>query len=210
MDDQGAGTARRPDTSPMFFESLYARSEDPWDFRTSTYELERYALICELARRARPGVDGHGRGFRRYRHIYEPGCSIGELTARLALLGERVSACDVSDRAVSLARARCRTNANVDIRTGSVAEGPPGGVDLIVLSEIGYYFSAANLGALLRRLRRSAMEDCILLACHWLGESDDHVLHGAEVHRLIGEFSGAAWLAAPDGPPECLIECWRW
>src|SRR5579871_6437129 len=119
------------------FEQRYLRAEDPWDFRTSQYERNRYAVtLASLTRR-------------RYRFAFEPGCSIGELTVLLAARCDRVLATDVSPTAVARARTRCDRFPHVRIECGDVRalsfEGEP---DLIVLSEIAYYFSPEELRAL--------------------------------------------------------------
>ena len=54
------------------FRRLYARSADPWAFRTSAYEKEKYRQTIAAL------------GERRFRSGFEPGCSIGVLTRMLA------------------------------------------------------------------------------------------------------------------------------
>jgi SAM-dependent methyltransferase len=63
-------------------------------------------------------------------------------------------ACDISPSAVACAKERCRELANVEIHQRDVAEGAPEGTfDLIVFSELGYYFSADRLDVLDRFAR---------------------------------------------------------
>ena len=88
-------------TSREFFDEKYARDPDPWGFTSSPYELTRYATLLRA-------LEG-----RRFRHAFEPGCSIGVLTDRLATLCTRVDALDISPRAIELARARCALHDNV-------------------------------------------------------------------------------------------------
>ncbi len=166
-------------TSPEFFESMYQREADPWKFRLSDYEQSRYgAIISALANGS-------------YNRAFEPGCSIGELTARLAHLCREVVAIDVSPTAVQHAQQHCRPLSNVDIRVGSIPKDLPDGTfDLIVFSEIGYYFEEselANLGAILAsRLEQNG----VLLAVHWLGRSSDHILGGERVHQVLAGLEG--------------------
>ena len=63
-------------------------------------------------------------------------------------------------------------------------------MDLLVLSEIGYYLSSAQLAQVLNRYVDALMPSGTLLACHWLGESPDHVLHGNQVHEVIHRIPG--------------------
>jgi hypothetical protein len=51
-----------------------------------------------------------------------------------------------------------------------------------VLSEIGYYFDRADLRAIVSRAAAALSPGGALLALHWRGHSQDHVLHGDEVH----------------------------
>lgn len=160
--------------APEAFERRYRSDPDPWCFATSSYERERYAITMESLTR------GH------YWNAFEPGCSIGELTARLAVRCGRVFATDVSATAVETARRRCAGLTNVrvecdDLRT--VALDAP--FDLIVLSEVAYYFEATQLESIAARLADALCPGGSLLAVHWLGESDDHILHGDEVHSIL-------------------------
>ena len=61
---------------------------------------------------------------------------------------------------------------------------PPGPLDLLVLSEVGYYFDAGELRWLLERAQRSLETNATLVAVHWTGETD-YPLTAAETHELI-------------------------
>lgn len=163
-----------PDTSSEFFERLYQGSGDPWNFRRSAYERSRYRSIIE-------GIND-----RSYVSIFEAGCSVGELTAQLAPYGQSVRAIDCSATAVEKARARCAKYAHVMISQSRLEDHTPAGAyDLIVFSEIGYYFSRDELALQIARLWSLLVPQGRLIACHWLGHSEDHRLHGAEVHETI-------------------------
>jgi SAM-dependent methyltransferase len=161
-------------TSGAAFEARYRSAPDPWNFATSPYERLRYREI----------LDGLSRT--RYRSAFEPGCSVGELTARLALRCDRLLATDIAPTAVGRAQFRCAKSGNVSIRCGDLSrEIPEGPFDLIVFSEIGYYFSSNHLAAIARELTRTLDADGEFMAVHWLGHSRDHLLHGDEVHRVL-------------------------
>jgi SAM-dependent methyltransferase len=169
-------------TSPEFFEGKYRENADPWDFATSDYERARYDAIL------------HALDERKYVRAFEPGCSVGELTARLAGICGRVEAIDFSPSAVAIARERCRKLSNVYVTCESVAEARiQGGFDLIVLSEIGYYFEPKELERISARFLRHLVPTGVMLASHWLGESHDHLLSGDAVHdslRLVAAQAG--------------------
>jgi SAM-dependent methyltransferase len=166
-------------TSEAFFDAKYKSEADPWNFATDAYEQSRY---CETL-----GVLA-GRVFLR---ALEPGCSIGVLTEQLARFCGHVDAFDISATAVSKARNRCHHLDNVEIRHASLGDGIPGrSYDLIVLSEIGYYFSAAELSSLAQQVVCRLVPGGILLAVHWLGHSLDHQLSGDTVHAILGAVPG--------------------
>jgi SAM-dependent methyltransferase len=153
------------------FEEKYQQHGDPWGFSSSPYEPRRYELtVAALPRR-------------RYQRAFEPGCAIGELTFRLAARCTSLLAMDAAPTAVRAARARCATVPGVDVVVGEVpADWPGGHFDLVVLSELGYYFDVPELVALRDRAVGCLERGGTLLAVHWRGHSADHLLHGDEVH----------------------------
>ena len=171
-----------PDTtSQIFFEEMYRHDGDPWSFTSSPYELSRYDAIM------------HALSMCRYRHAFEPGCSVGVLTERLATLCDRVDAMDISPTAVAIARERCSQFSHVEIQCKSLDESfVVEDIDLLVLSEIGYYFHRDRWRALATRLMTTVAPSGTILAAHWLGQSEDHRQHGDDVHdvlRSIGSIS---------------------
>ncbi len=110
------------------------------------------------------------------------------LTSRLAERCDEVLATEVSPSALGRARARCTDFNNVRIELRDLREGPPAGsFDLIVFSEVGYYFPQEQLALIARALAKSLDPGGELVAVHWLGTSDDHILHGDEVHAVLAE-----------------------
>jgi len=184
-------------TSQAFFDGLYASSPDPWGFTTDSYEQGRYRHIISLL-----GDQTFERGF-------EPGCSIGELTHRLAQRCRHLLAIDISPIAVERAKTRCAGLSHVVIAHGGLpGHLPAPGVDLLVLSEIGYYFDPARLAAVLDRLAERTVTGGLLIAAHWTGVSADHLQSGLEVHQVIGThraFEGQHHEARPG----YVIGTWR-
>jgi SAM-dependent methyltransferase len=166
-------------TSRQFFEQKYRAQTDPWSFASDAYEQWRYAVIMQYVEAGR------------YARAYEPGCSVGVLTAQLADRCGHVVATDIAETAVRVARQRCHSMANVTIERGSLARAlPVGSFDLIVISEVGYYFDEYTLGRIAGRLGRLLEPNGVLLAAHWTGHSDDHVLAGPRVHTLLDAHLG--------------------
>ncbi len=161
-------------SSAAFFEAKYRQDADPWNFAGSPYERGRYdAIIAALAHR-------------RYQRAFEPGCSVGVLTKRLAAICDAVDAIDFSPTAVKRARERCADLSNVVVVCASIAHcGPFQGCDLIVLSEMGYYFSPREWRETVAEMLLSLKPRGTVLATHWLGSSTDHRISGDQVHEIL-------------------------
>jgi SAM-dependent methyltransferase len=166
-------------TSREFFDRKYRAAADPWAFASSAYELGRYrATMCALQHR-------------RYARAFEPGCSVGVLTERLAAICDHVDAMDISPAAVEQARARCSHLPNIETTCGALPGFiPDGNFDLVVFSEVGYYFEEDALRGLARELVARICTSGVLLAVHWLGTSKDHLLTGDRVHEILGSTPG--------------------
>jgi SAM-dependent methyltransferase len=163
-------------TSREFFERMYRATKDPWAFGSSEYEQQRYATILNFV------PEGT------FRRVFEPGCSVGELTAQLAKRCGFVTAIDIADAAIQTARDRCRGFDNVDLHQGSLLDDiPTGPFDLVVFSEIGYYFAKSQLIDIGSTLASRIAPQGQLLAAHWTGVSPDHLLGGEDVHQILRE-----------------------
>ena len=165
------------------FEEQYRAEDDPWRFASSAYEQRRYALTVAML------------PTRRYRSAFEPGCSIGELTQRLAHRCDHLLEMDASSTAVARARERCRGLDHVEVVVGELPQDwPAGSFDLIVLSELGYYFNTEGWARLVGRSVDAVANHGTLLAVHWRGRSADHILHGDLVHVVARRVASAGGL----------------
>ncbi len=166
----------RPSLDPGYFEDIYARSPDPWGFRTSAYERGKYLATLDILPRAR------------YGSALEVGCSIGVFTRLLAARCDAVLALDASARALAEARRDDADLAHVSFREATLpGDFPEGRYDLIVLSEVLYYLSTADLGRLAERCLASLAPDGHMVLCHWLGETD---------YPLTGDEAADGFIAA--------------
>ena len=167
------------------FEEKYRSERDPWQFATSPHEQRRYALTVAML----PA--------RRFASAFEPGCSIGELTARLAPRCDHLLAIDASPTAVARARERCRGLDHVEVMVGELPQAWPTGVfDLVVLSELGYYFTAAHWARLVERAGAALADHGALLAVHWRGR-----VHRPCTPRRRGPRGRSRASASADGLP---------
>lgn len=172
---EGVSPSRRP-MSDAYFHDMYAHSDDPWGFAERFYERRKYALTLAAL------------SAERYGQIYEPGCSIGVLSDQLALRGDHLLCTDLSPRAVELARARLAHHGDrVRVQTGDLVAGwPDGEFDLIVLSEVLYYFDPAALDGLLERLPGALTTGGEMIAVHWRRKVAEYPQSGDDVHdRLL-------------------------
>ncbi|PZR68087.1 MAG: hypothetical protein DLM63_04910 [Solirubrobacterales bacterium] len=163
-----------PAPSIAHFESLYRRADDPWRFATSAYEAFKYDRTLEAL------------GARRYRRALEVGCSIGVFTERLAGLCDDLVAVDVSPTALRRARQRLRGLPHVHVQQRKLPEQtPPGPFDLIVCSEVLYYWPPARLAQAQRAFEQALAPGGSLLSVHWRGRAASHALSGDQVHRRL-------------------------
>ena len=166
-----------------YFENLYNQSPDPWGFETSPYEREKYERTLGVLQGCQ----------REYRTALEVGCSIGVFTAMLAPLCDELWAVDVSERAVAAARERLAGVPHVRVeRRRLPEETPQGPFDLIVASEVLYYWPEEVMLAALRRFEDVLALGGVLLAVHWCNETKTYPLQGDEVHALLLEHTHLA------------------
>jgi 2-polyprenyl-3-methyl-5-hydroxy-6-metoxy-1,4-benzoquinol methylase len=156
---------------PEYFEEKYRANIDPWHFKTSEYERDKYqATLVSLTKD-------------RYAAALEVGCSIGVLTKLLSSRCMSLLAVDSSPTAIEAARSI--NGQNVTFRVANLpAKFPEGNFDLIVLSEILYYFDKADLERVAQLCIDSISQDGEIVLCHWLGETD-YPLTGVEASELF-------------------------
>lgn len=152
----------KPSLPADYFEGMFRATPDPWGFETKPYEQAKYDHTLSAL------------NDRQYASALEVGCANGVLTRRLAAYCATLSAIDVSATALSRARERCRDLTNVRFSLATYPGGDLDGTicDLIVLSEVVYYWSDDDIASaavdLASRLKLGG--DIVLV--HWTGDSD--------------------------------------
>ncbi|MGJ7414604.1 trans-aconitate 2-methyltransferase [Streptomyces cinereoruber] len=162
-----------------YFARMYADASDPWDLANRWYERRKYALTLAALPR------------RRYRRAFEPGCSAGVLTGMLAERCDEVVAADRVERAVETAAARNRDHPHVSVEHLVVPDQwPTGSFDLVVLSELLYYFDDAQLWKVLHRTVASLEPGGSLVTVHWNHPVPEHRLTGEQLRPYLESVPG--------------------
>jgi SAM-dependent methyltransferase len=172
-----------------YFDDMYANSPDPWGFTTRWYEARKHAITVAMLPKAR------------YRDAFEPGCSIGVLSDLLAPRCGHLLCCDIAPAAVKAAAERTAGHGNVEVQQRAVpGEWPEGQFDLIVLSEMLYYFAESDLDQVLDLAVAALRPGATLLAVHWRHPVTDHPRSGDDVHAALAARPELARLAQHTEP----------
>jgi SAM-dependent methyltransferase len=178
--------ASRPRTRPLArqaklaadrarLELFYAGRDDPYGLAASAIETAKYKHTIDV-------LDG-----RRFARALEVGCAAGVFSERLAPFCEELVAVDISAVAVSKARRRLQSIPGAEARRLSIpSQMPEGSFDLIVCSDVLYYWEPHILVDALRRFEESLRPGGSLVALHYLGTPGQGTLMTANrVHDLL-------------------------
>ncbi len=152
---------RNRSIGPDYFEQLYREKGDPWRFASSPYEQAKYHHSLQALPKGN------------YANALEVGCSIGIFTRLLADRCGALLAVDVSETALAEAAKRCADARNVTFARAQVPQDVVGGrFDLIVLSEVIYYWDRADLTRAAEMLYLALMPGGDMLLVHYVAETD--------------------------------------
>jgi SAM-dependent methyltransferase len=168
--------------SDAYFDRIYTESADPWRLQSRWYEQRKYAITLALL------------PYARYRHAFEPGCSIGVLTERLAQRCDHVTATDVAVAALDAAHRRLmragHRNAVTLLRASLDQPWPANRYDLVVLSEVCYYLDRGVLRAVMDREVPQLAPGATVLAAHWRHPVADYLMTGDQANDVIAATAG--------------------
>lgn len=166
-----SGSMRDPD----YFDRFYADAEDPFGFDRNDYEQLKFSHLLQLC-----GEREFGRGL-------ELGCALGSFTEVLAPRCRELVAVDFSAVAIKAAAERLSGFPGVRCEVRNIpSELPTGKFDLIVASDVLYYWTRADVRSAVRWFEESLNPGGVLVAAHYvpfLGA----LLVGDEVHDILKE-----------------------
>ncbi|MEO5999683.1 MAG: SAM-dependent methyltransferase [Chitinophagaceae bacterium] len=155
-----------------YFDDMYKQHDDPWNFKTSEYEREKYKATIAALPKAK------------YENVFEIGCSIGVLTERLAPKCHSLLSVDVSVIAIEQARKRLSAYPQVRFKKMEIPkEFPEELFDCIIMSEVGYYLSIEDLTITQQLIVEHLSPGAHLLMVHWTPIVHDYPLTGDQVHE---------------------------
>ncbi|KAA6214893.1 methyltransferase [Streptomyces albofaciens JCM 4342] len=182
----------RTSVSAEHFDKAYRSRTDPWGTLHKPYEQEKFADTASLLPAGR------------FRSALEIGCGVGALTRLLAPHCDHLLATDCSTAAVEQARQNCADLPHLTFATLRVPEELDAGslpaslavapVDLIVMSEVGYYLSAPDLGLTAARIAALLGPGGHVLLAHWVHDEPDtapateaapEIVTGHGVHKVF-------------------------
>ena len=146
------------------FERIHADSADPWGVGNRPYERDKYRRTLALL----AGL--------RFHHALELGCSIGVMTACLARQCDHLLAVDVAEAALAQARHRCAGLEGVTFYRGQLPDDfpdlPAASCDLIIISELLYFLSRADIARLATHCLRVRQPRAPIVLVNWTGPTD--------------------------------------
>lgn len=145
-----------------YFDGIFMADDDPWNLATSAYEAAKFARTHDVL------------ADRRYRRALEVGCAHGVLTARLAGLCDTLLAIDISTIALARAGERAGDRPGVTLEHMAFPVEAPDGApfDLVILSEVAYYWGAVDLNRASKWLLRHIRSGGRIILVHYIGETD--------------------------------------
>lgn len=145
-----------------YFDDIFGSDDDPWNLASSDYEAAKFAHTHDVL------------ADRRYGHVLEIGCAHGVLTSHLAPMCDSLLAIDISTKALTKARERVGDRSGVMLAQMAFPKETPDAdaFDLVVLSEVAYYWGLVDLDRASEWLRDHIAPNGRLILVHYTGKTD--------------------------------------
>ncbi len=181
-----------------YFDGIFAGDDDPWGLASSAYEQAKFA-------RTIAALDD-----RRYAHAFEVGCAHGVLTARLAPLCDTLLAVDISAAAVAKAGSRLAGAPQIELRKMAFPRETPasGGFDLVMLSEVVYYWSDADIARAAAWLAQGVAAGGRVILVHWIRETDYPQTGDEAVAKLWAPLADVFTVATAERTDDYRLDLW--
>lgn len=147
------------------FDKLYSIDSDPWDYRGSLYEREKYARTMDAVESM-----GGSAGC-----VLEVGASVGEFTKLLAQRYKSVVAIDISQVVVTQV-AGAGPPANVEYQVAGIESFSWGQTfDIMFCCEVLYYIGSDKVDIVVDQIRKLVADKGFLVLVTGLGDGDDGI-----------------------------------
>nr|WP_086494330.1 SAM-dependent methyltransferase [Novosphingobium panipatense] len=145
-----------------YFDDIFGSDDDPWNLASSDYEAAKFAHTHDVL------------SDRRYGRVLEIGCAHGVLTSHLAPMCDSLLAIDISTKALTKARERVGDRPGVTLSQMAFPQETPDAdaFDLVVLSEVAYYWGLVDLDRASEWLRDHLAPSGRVILVHYTGETD--------------------------------------
>jgi len=146
------------------FERLYLESPDPWNYRSSTYERDKYQRVLECVLRWRRASGS----------ALEIGCSVGVFSQLMARKFDKVTAIDVSKEALRAAAEHNRDETNIrfshdDLRSLNLGNR----YDVIVCADVLYYIREKDARKVCTQLDRHLAPNGIIVMMTGISDANE-------------------------------------
>ena len=182
--------------SGTYFDALYNDNNDPWQYQTRWYEKRKRDMCLAVLPQAE------------YVNAIELGCGNGVFSELLAHRCQNLLSIDGNYQAVQLAKQRLANFSGLKVLQGVIPSAlytlnesvqnaylsldnsnPSQPInlkyDLIVISEILYYLSLADIETVMTWIEQNLAVGGTLLCCHWRYEIEGFKMTGETVHQRL-------------------------
>jgi len=189
----------RSSLGAAYFDDIFAEDDDPWDLASSDYEAAKFKVTHDAL------------ADRRYARALEIGSAHGVLTEMLVGLCDTMLAVDISAKALAKARDRIGDRPGVELaRLAFPKEVPEGAAfDLVILSEVAYYWGVVDLDRASEWLRANVAPDGRIILIHYTGETDYPHTGDEAVETLWMDLENDFAVEKADRHERYRLDLWR-
>lgn len=189
----------RPSLEAAYFDGIFEHDDDPWELASSDYEAAKFDATHDAL------------AGRRYARALEVGCAHGVLTEKLIGLCDALVAVDISSKARARTRERIGDRPGLELALMAFPKQVPDGApfDLVVLSEVAYYWSFVDLERAGEWLRTDVAPGGRIILVHYLGETDYPQSGDEAVETLWRILDGDFVVEANERHERYRLDLWR-